>query len=343
MSLTPLWRRRLAPYPARRSVAILSLLLAGAGCAETTTQPTAPTSFPPDRVQSLALVCPVSPPVESPDGGPARVTFDPPTIVGGLAPVDVNCTPPSGSGFPLGRHAVTCEGRDQLGLTASCSLEVTVFRRLEVTRILAFGDSLTYGAGVTPTTAYPAVLETLLRSRYLTQEITVANEGLPGDNAVGARPRFEAALGRHDPHVVLIMQGTIDVDREQGMAAADAIRRMALAAREGGRDPIIATIPPQGSRHTSAARVEPYNQQIRQIAAVNRVPLVDVHRIIRDGRCSDAPMGRSPDSFPCLAADELHLTQEGYALVARGFFEELKALYELDAADGQPRLSRDPR
>ena len=328
----------MAPYPARRSVAAVGLLLAMTGCAETTTQPTAPTLFPPDRVQRLALVCPVNPLIESPDDGPVRVTFDPPTIVGGLAPVTVTCTPPSGSSFPVGQHAVTCEGTDQLGLTASCSLQVTVFRRLEATRIMAFGDSLTAGVGA-PGAAYPAVLERLLRNRYVTQQITVTNEGMPGEAAVSALARFEASLRLHNPHVVLIMQGTIDMDRDQGAAAAEAIRRMAINARNGGWDPIIATIPPAGPSRREADRVEPYNQRIRQLAAVNRVPLVDVHRIIRDGRCSDGPMGRPPGSFPCLGADDLHLTPEGYALVARGFFEELKAQYEINTADSQFQLA----
>lgn len=320
-------------------MAALSLLLAVAGCSETTTQPTAPSLFPPDRVQQLAIICPVIPPVRSPGVGPTRVTFDPPAIVGGLAPVTLNCTPPSGSSFPVGHHTVTCEGRDQLGLTASCSLQITVFLQLDVNRILTFGDSLTYGTDVGPAAAYPAVLERLLRNRYFTQDITVANEGLPGEEAVDAFPRFEAALRQHDPQVVLIMEGTNDLDFEMGDAAAEAIRTMALHARNGGRDPIIATIPPQGPSRANADRVEPYNQRIRQLAAVNRVPLVDVHRIIRDGRCSDGPTGRPPGSFPCLGADDLHLTPEGYALVARGFFEELKAQYEINTADSQFQLA----
>ena len=73
------------------------------------------------------------------------------------------------------------------------------------------------------------------------------------------------------------------------------------------------------------------------------MPLVDVHRIIHDGRCSDGPAGRPPGSFPCLAADDLHLTQQGYALVARGFFNQLMTLYESAGTGGQLQLSRGAR
>ena len=171
----------------------------------------------------LALACPAGVQVESRTGGPERVTFDLPTAIGGLAPVAITCTPASGSSFPIGRHTVTCEATDQLGLTASCTLRVTVFRRIDVNRILAFGDSLTAGSGVAAAVSYPSVLERLLQSRYGNQRIAVTNEGVPGDPASSAFPRFEAALRRHDPDVVLIMQGTIDIDIERSTDAVEAV------------------------------------------------------------------------------------------------------------------------
>ncbi len=325
-------------------MAILSLLLvAAAGCSETTTQPAAPSLLPTEKVESLALACPAGPQVESMDGAPVEATFDPPTVIGGLAPVAVTCTPESGSRFRIGRHTVTCAGTDQLGLTASCTLRVTVFRHVDISRILAFGDSLTSGTGVSRAASYPAVLEGLLQGRYGSQRITVLNEGVPGEDTVDALPRFKAVLRRHEPDVVLIMEGTNDLVPGMGDAAAEVIRSMVLHARARGRDPIVATIPPQGPRHASAERVDPYNQRIRQIAAANRVPLVDVHRIIRAGRCSDGPARRPAGSFSCLAADDLHLTAQGYALVAQGFFDELRAQYETAAPGGQLQLSRGER
>ena len=333
-------------------MAILSLLLATAGCSETTTQPAAPSLLPTEKVEPLALACPAGPRVESTDGAPVEVTFDPPTVIGGLAPVGVTCTPGSGSRFPVGSHTVTCTGTDQLGLTASCTLPVTVFTRFEVdasidlfridiSRILAFGDSLTAGTGVAAAGAYSSVLERLLQSRYFNQ-IQVTNEGLPGNPAAVAFPRFQAALRRHNPDVVLIMQGTIDLDIERSAEALQAIRNMVDHGRARGTDPIIATIPPQGRSRRTWEYVEPYNQQIHRLAAVNRVPLVDVHRIVRNGRCSDGPAGR-PGSLSCVAADDLHLTAQGYALIARGFFNELMAQYESQGAGGQRSLSRGNR
>ena len=76
---------------------------------------------------------------------------------------------------------------------------------------------------------------------------------------------------------------------------------------------------------------------------MTRVPLVDVYRIIRDGRCTDRPAGPREVSFSCLAADGLHLTPQGYALVAQGFFDELMALYERSGPGGQFTLTRGAR
>lgn len=337
------WRRCLASGGARRALWVLGVLVLTAGCTESTTQPVSPSSLPADKVQALALACPAAAQVESRTGGPERVTFDLPAPRGGLAPVAITCTPPSGSSFAIGSHRVTCEGTDQLGLTASCRFRVTVFRRSELNRILAFGDSLTAGVGVAPAQAYPAVLQALLRHRYGAQPITVTNEGIPGERAIVALPRLDAALRQHDPHAVLLMQGTNDLVPGQGDAAAEVIRSMAVHARNQQNDPIIATVPPLGSGLVGADRVEPYNERLRQIAAGEGIPLVDVHRIISEGRCTDGPALPEEGSFPCLLADGVHLTPQGNALVARGFFDRLVALYERNGPGGQLQLTHGGR
>ena len=337
------WRRRPAFGGAQHSLWVLGVLVLTAGCAESTTQPISPSSLPADKVQTLALACPAGVQVESRTGGPERVPFELPTPRGGLAPVAITCRPASGASLPIGSHTVTCEGTDQLGLTASCRFRVTVFRRSELNRVLAFGDSLTAGTGVVAAQAYPAVLEALLRHRYGAQPIAVTNAGIPGERAVAALPRFEAELRQHDPHVVLIMQGTNDLPTDQGEAAAEVIRSMAAHARNRQQDPIIATVPPLSRQRVEVGRAEAYNERLRRIAAGGGIPLVDVHQIISEGRCTDGPAGPVEGSFPCLLADGVHLTPQGHALVARGFFDQLVALYERNGPGGQVQLTHGAR
>jgi lysophospholipase L1-like esterase len=136
-----------------------------------------------------AIMCPVAPlPVTTTNGQSAVVTYGSATVTGGTTPVSVTCTPPTGSTFKTGSTTITCTATDAVRRTASCSFTVTVAipaPRLGVTRILAFGDSITEGEVpapgefptasvfrpryVEPNASYPADLTTLLAQRYVAQ------------------------------------------------------------------------------------------------------------------------------------------------------------------------------
>jgi lysophospholipase L1-like esterase len=169
------------------SCAVRTGLVAAALVTLTCSSPTRPTIIIPPP----AITCPVAPsPVTTSNGQSAVVTFGSATATGGTAPVSVFCTPSSGSTFTLGSTAVTCTATDAVRRAASCSFTASVVLpapRLGVTRILAFGDSITMGevpvAGefpaaiafqvrpqfVEPDRSYPAVLTTLLAQRYTAQ------------------------------------------------------------------------------------------------------------------------------------------------------------------------------
>jgi hypothetical protein len=56
----------------------------------------------------------------------SAVVFYTSTASGGCSPPSVNCTPASGSSFPLGTSSVTCTASDTCGTTTNCSFTVTV-------------------------------------------------------------------------------------------------------------------------------------------------------------------------------------------------------------------------
>lgn len=321
----------------RRSVlAVCGGLALVAACSESSPTPLAPSSLPSDKVQTLSLACPTDVSRQSFVGGPVQVQYGVPQAQGGLAPIAVECAPVSGASFPIGTSMVTCAGQDGLQQTASCSLSVTVVPTLGISSILAFGDSLT--AGVTssviptsvqlePNSSYPTQLRELLSQRYSAQAIRVTNAGVPGEDAAEAISRFQSELARNQPDVVLIMEGTNDLDPDSstlGMLGAEAIETMVRDAKSRGVDPIVATIPPQRTSRGTEPMVDPYNDLIRQIAVRQGVPLVDVHQIITFGQC----LGAGSLVLSCLGDDDLHPTAEGYGLIANGFFQRLMDLYE---------------
>ena len=329
-------RRALKTFGHRRAIAIVGGLALVAGCSETSPTPLAPSSLPSDKVQVLSLACAANVSRQSFNGRPVQVQYGVPRAQGGLAPVATECAPASGSAFPIGTSRVRCTGRDELQQTARCSLTVKVVPTLGISSIVAFGDSLT--AGVTssviqtivqlePNNSYPAQLRDLLNQRYSAQTIRVTNAGVPGEDAADAVSRFQSELGRLQPDVVLIMEGTNDLSPSSftpAIRGAEAIETMVRDAKGRGVDPILATIPPQRTSRGNEPMVIPYNDLIRQIAIRESVPLVDVYQIISFGQC----IGSGSLVLSCLGDDDLHPTVEGYGLIAAAFFQRLMNIYE---------------
>lgn len=297
--------------------------------------PTAPSPLNPHKVGLLGLDCPAAPRMQSPDGKPIPIDYPPPIVRGGEAPIAVSCAPASGTRFPVGGTRVTCTARDGLGQGAACSFVVQVQPppTLGVTRILAFGDSLTAGVlqrtVVASEQSYPGQLERRLGSAYRAQTIHVFNEGLPGERAVAAPPRLSAALARHRPEVVLLMEGTNDLGfpGDQGAAGAlEAIDRMLQITRTAGAAPVLATVPPVRASvwPGHAASIPDFNRRARSLAAARGVPLVDIHEVVTRGRCSTGGGG----SLPCLGPDGVHPTVEGYGLMADAFFDLIVRSYD---------------
>src|SRR5207344_2701442 len=79
--------------------------------------------------------------------------------------------------------------------------EVTAKRPGEL-RILALGDSFTYGYGVQDAETYPAVLEALLRERG--HDVSVLNAGVPGYSTDQSYAYFLGAGLDLEPDVVIV-------------------------------------------------------------------------------------------------------------------------------------------
>jgi lysophospholipase L1-like esterase len=210
---------------------------------------------------------------------------------------------------------------------------------LGITRILAFGDSMTEGT-TSPTfsaftltpglpQSYPYKLQSLLTRRYTGQTITVANAGLAGERATETRPstrdRFNRALSEARPELVILLEGANDLNNlPDGVTNVSlivgAMEDMVRDAQGRGSQVILGTEPQQrpGQPNTQHASLVPrYNDELRSMAAKKGAMLVDLNTLV---------------PLSLIGQDGLHPTEEAYEMMAGIFFDTIKSRYELVTA-----------
>jgi acyl-CoA thioesterase I len=82
----------------------------------------------------------------------------------------------------------------------------------DIYTIIAFGDSLTAGYGVTLEESYPSILENRLKEKFPTRTIKVINMGVSGDTTTGGLERVPFVVSQK-PDLVLLALGANDMLR----------------------------------------------------------------------------------------------------------------------------------
>ena len=165
--------------------------------------------------------------------------------------------------------------------------------------IVAFGDSLTAGLGVTPDDSYPAQLQAKLRAEGYAYR--VVNAGASGDTTAGGLRRVDWAL-KNRPDIAIVALG-----------ANDALRGQDLASVRANLDGIVARFQKAGVRVVVAGMEVPPNYGARYAAEFRRL-YADVARkrgaafmpFLLDGVAGN-PRLNQPDG--------IHPTAEGYRIV----------------------------
>jgi len=230
--------------------------------------------------------------------------------------------------------------------------------RLQVTNLIAFGDSITYGEDgrnsstdplsvrplVQVESPYPTVLLYELQARYVAQILTVRNDGQPGEAAgnMATAQRFHADVVVGGYQCVLLMEGANDLDGDGIPAAISGLRAMVEDAKSHGVRAFLATIPPeqQNANPFPIARNHPeeevleLNDQIRMLAASEGVPLVDVYDAFPSPDTNDLY------SLGLLSRDGLHPLQHGYDLIASTFFGAVRQVLETPPSPVLPTSKR---
>jgi len=165
-------------------------------------------------------------------------------------------------------------------------------------RVLAFGDSLTYGAGVLPEEAYPAQLQALIQRQ-------VVNGGVSGELSGDGLRRLPIWLDEYEPKMLILCHGANDLLRSLSeQKAAENVRAMVKMARDRGIDVVLIAVPKFGLMRAPPTFYEDIAREFD--IPIERYVLND---IVRNS---------------ALRSDSVHPNAEGYRLIAQALVKRLQ-------------------
>jgi len=176
--------------------------------------------------------------------------------------------------------------------------------------IVAFGDSLTAGLGVTLEDSYPARLQARLRAEGYAYR--VVNAGASGDTTAGGLRRVDWAL-KNKPDIVIVALG-----------ANDALRAQDLRSVRANLDAIVARFQKAGAHVLLIGMEVPPNYGVRYASEFRKI-YTEVARtrnvafmpFLLDGVAGN-PALNQPDG--------IHPTPEGYRIVVDRLWPYLQPL-----------------
>jgi acyl-CoA thioesterase-1 len=195
-------------------------------------------------------------------------------------------------------------------------------------KIVAFGSSSTEGVGTTtPDAAYPAQLQKHLSQELAADSIEVINRGIGGEDIDDMLARLDTDILAKKPDMVIWQIGSNDPLRNVPIDRFEAETREGIARiRAAGAD-VILMEPQWCPTLDKTAGADRFIDSVRRIGAETGTPVIRrselMHRWIADRRLTRDQM---------LASDGLHMTDGGYALLARDVANEIIA-----EADHPPR------
>jgi acyl-CoA thioesterase-1 len=191
-------------------------------------------------------------------------------------------------------------------LVAACSHKAKVQALPAGSQVLALGDSLTQGAGVTPEQAWPNLLAQ--KTGWV-----VVNGGVNGDTSEQALRRLPGLLEQHNPVLVLVTLGGNDMLRHlpEQQTIANLERILALIKAHGAKAVLLATPNPSPMRAVFRDLSAP--DFYRKVAEAQHVPLI-----------GDAIADVLSD--PELKGDALHPNAAGHVRLAEKIFKELQSI-----------------
>jgi acyl-CoA hydrolase len=173
-------------------------------------------------------------------------------------------------------------------------------------RVLAFGDSVTYGVGADPEEDWPTLLGELTGWQII-------NAGVSGDTAEAGKSRIGPLLEEHRPALVIIEIGGNDfLHRRSESVVKQDLKALVDAARSSGAQVVLVGVPNLSFLAVIAGK--PNDSSIYgELGKEEGVPVI-------------ADVFSGVLSQPDLRADQIHPNAAGYRKMADGIHSALKQL-----------------
>ena len=173
-------------------------------------------------------------------------------------------------------------------------------------RVLAFGDSVTFGTGAGPGEDWPTLLAGLTGWQ-------ITNAGIPGDTAEAGKTRIRGLLDEHTPALVIIEIGGNDfLRRRPASAVKQDIKFLIGTTKSAGAQVVLIGVPELSVLAVVAGK--PGDAPIYQeLGKEEGVPVIaDVFSDIL--------------ARPELCADKIHPNAQGYRQMASGIHAGLRRI-----------------
>jgi len=180
----------------------------------------------------------------------------------------------------------------------ACKSDVTQSPLAPDAKVLAFGDSLTYGAGVLPEETYPAQLQAMIQRQ-------VVNGGLSGELSGDGLKRLPIWLDEYEPKLLILCHGANDLLRSLSEEkAAENVRAMVKMARDRGIDVLLIAVPKFGLMRAPPTFYE-------DIAEEFNIP---IERYVLNDIVENS----------ALRTDAVHPNAQGYRMIAQAVIKRLQ-------------------
>jgi len=157
--------------------------------------------------------------------------------------------------------------------------------------IVAFGDSLTAGKGVTTDQAYPAVLSELTGYE-------VINAGISGETTQEGLLRLEGVLDEENPALLILFEGGNDILQNKDLSQTKANLNSMIAIAKDKNIQVALVGVPQKKLFSNTAEL--YNE------------LADEHELLIENKIVASLLRK-----PGMKSDSVHFNMQGYSALAQ--------------------------